>query len=70
MGWREDLIEYHEKQIASMRQGIDLMEARIMETGEWDLAGRHNDTTADSIAYYKRVIADLETLIAKIKADI
>ncbi|BCG76751.1 hypothetical protein [Mesorhizobium sp. 113-3-3] len=66
MGWHEDLIAHHEKQIATFKQAIAWMEDGTLGTGDIE-NGRRNDTTAASIAWYRRIVADLETLVAKIK---
>lgn len=70
MGWREDLIAQHEKEITQLQQGIDWMERGIMETGNLDAVGRKQDTTGESIQNYKRIVGELERLVEKIKADV
>jgi hypothetical protein len=66
MGWYDDLIAGHEKQIANLQQAIAWMEDGTLGTGDIE-NGRRKDTTAESIAWYRRMVADLETLVAKIK---
>ncbi|WIW52388.1 hypothetical protein LRP31_25550 [Mesorhizobium mediterraneum] len=50
MGWYDDLIAHHEKQIANLQQAIALMEDGTLATGDIE-SGRRNDTTAESIAW-------------------
>ena len=70
MGWQKELLAYHQKEIARLQQGIDWMERGIMETGNLDAAGQKQDTTAESIQSYKRIVGELEKLVEKIKADL
>ncbi|TXN73432.1 hypothetical protein [Methylobacterium sp. WL6] len=59
----EAFLSYSEKRIADLRQGIDLMEAKTMRTYDGQ-----SDTTAESLAGYRRDLAELLALRSQFEA--
>lgn len=56
------------EQVANFQQAIELMESDRMGTAELR-NGARVDTTQETIADYRRYIAELEPLIAKMEAE-
>lgn len=69
MDWRESLIAQHEKQIATLHQGVDWMREGKFQTFELSPGGQKTYTTAESIEAYERMIAELKNLVAKLRAN-
>lgn len=69
MGWRDDLIDRHQRHIDQMREGIDWMERGIQTHGEISASGELTDLTQSLIDSNKRTIAELEEYIERLKAD-
>jgi hypothetical protein len=63
---QEALIEQLKRQIASLRQGIEMMEKGILATGE-PTGGWIIDSTRETIAFYRLTAAELERTLESIE---
>ena len=68
MTWSEQMIAHHKDEIEHMRQSIEWMESGKMDVGEVDSGGRMTSLKDESIASYKRIIAELENVVARMEA--
>lgn len=53
----------------SMQKGVEMMRAGILRTHQQSSGGNVEDTTNATMADYEQKIAELDELLAKIKAD-
>jgi hypothetical protein len=60
-----ELIRWCNKERATLRRSLELMEAGVMRTGECYAGSPQRDTTAESIDRAKKSIAELDALLAK-----
>jgi hypothetical protein len=62
-----DFIRWCNKERATLRRSLEMMESGVMHTGEARAGQPQRDTTAESIARAKQSIAELDALLEKHK---
>jgi hypothetical protein len=65
---RKAMIERLKRDISSLKQGIEWMESGVLKTGE-SKGGWIIDQTPETLASYRRSVADLERQLASIEGQ-
>jgi hypothetical protein len=60
-----EFIRWCNKERATLRRSLEMMESGVMHTGERHAGSPQRDTTAESIDRAKKSIAELDALLAK-----